>query len=157
MHLPHLSQPPDRRNREEKETLCGKQAHENETNQGSKDTSENKLLKIWFLMAVFLSIPRLTFFPQNYITTYRYLGDILITHRAKSLVLPCHNLHFDSPMFKHPCFHWALAPALQYYPLVIFLLLQQSNLKLIFLPLPICCFPFLVALVMESAECPSVR
>jgi len=43
-YLPHLSQPQNRRHREVEESSGRKQEHENDINQGSKDTSENELL-----------------------------------------------------------------------------------------------------------------
>lgn len=154
------------------EASGGKQAHENKINQSSKDTSENELL---FKRLVF---SWLYFYPAQthlllpiYISIYNYFSNVFIIHYTSSWVLLCHNLLFlcpSNPMSKHPCFHWALVPALEDFMIIGWILdsdafgdiptSSETKFKINFPSTPhLLIFPVVVAIMIASADCLSVR
>lgn len=106
-----------------------------------------------------------------YTSTYHYLGNIFIIRYAMSWVLSCRNLllHCPSnPMSKHPGFHWGRAPALEYFMIIHWTLdpdpfgdipiSSEIKLKINLPSTPrLLSFPVVVAIVMASVGCPSVR
>lgn len=106
-----------------------------------------------------------------YISTYHYLGNIFIIHYTMTWVFSCHNLLFhcpSDPVSKHPSFHWALAPALEYFMIIHWTLdpdpvgdipiSSEIKFKINLPSTPrLLSFPVVVAIVMASVGCPSVQ